>query len=288
MLKATRFGLVGFLLMMALLAIPASALAAPAVTLAPASGPSGTTVAVRATGLTPNTSYLVQLVRGSGNVNTVRLDEITARTDANGQFTANLTVQQPAGTYSVRVVEAGGTIVPGAEATFTVTAGGATTTTAAGTTTRAATTTAATTTTTAGTTTRTATTTAAATTNTTRAATTTTAAAPATTTRGRDHHRRHPERAAADRRGRHGGARRRGTAGPGRAGRRRARRRGRDRPAAPARRLNRQGLRYARIKTGSGGRVARPALRGSSPLVPIARANQAIAPRTAAADEGIG
>jgi len=122
MLFKTTVRLAGLLLVLGLLAVPAAALAAPALTISPTSGPPGTTVNLRATGLDADTSYLIQLVSGTGNVNTVRVFETTGTSNANGELTGSLTAQQAAGTYTVRIVTRGGTVV--ATAPFTITSGG--------------------------------------------------------------------------------------------------------------------------------------------------------------------
>ncbi len=75
-----------------------------------------------AAGLTPNRTYLVQLVRGTGNVNTVRVFEDTAVSDARGELHYRLAVDQAPGAYTVRIVTLGGTVL--ATAPFTVTPGG--------------------------------------------------------------------------------------------------------------------------------------------------------------------
>ena len=123
MLRKRVVCLTGLLVVLGLLALPRPALAEAQLRLAPASGPRGTTIDIRVTGVAANTTYVVQLVRGTGNVNTVRLAETTATSDAGGQFRTTLTVDQPPGTYTVRLVTVGGTIVAGASDTFTVTAG---------------------------------------------------------------------------------------------------------------------------------------------------------------------
>ena len=119
-MKTIRFGLIGLVLLLALLALPAGALAAPAVSVSPDAGPRGTVASVRAVGLHPNTAYLVQLARGAGNVNTVRVFEDTATSDAGGALHYQLTVDQEPGAYTVRIVAIGGTIV--AMAPYTVVA----------------------------------------------------------------------------------------------------------------------------------------------------------------------
>jgi hypothetical protein len=114
-------GLIGLALMLTWLAPPAGALAAPAVTVSPASGPRGTAVGVSASGLMPDTSHLVQLVRGVGNINTVRLFEETATSTAGGDLHYRLLVDQEPGAYTVRIVAIGGTVL--ATAPFIVTPG---------------------------------------------------------------------------------------------------------------------------------------------------------------------
>src|SRR3712207_1459631 len=114
-------GLLGLVLLLTSAAFPASALAAPTVTVSPGSGPRGTAIGVSAKGLTPNTDHLVQPVRGAGNTNTVRLFEATARSDARGELHYRLAVDQDPGTYAVRVVVLGGTVL--ATAPFTVAPG---------------------------------------------------------------------------------------------------------------------------------------------------------------------
>jgi hypothetical protein len=115
-------GLIGLLLLLAQFVSVGGALAAPAVTVSPGSGPRGTAIGVSATGLVANTPYLVQLVRGIGNVNTVRVFEDTARSDARGELHYRLAVDQDPGAYTVRIVAIGGTVL--ATAPFTVTPGG--------------------------------------------------------------------------------------------------------------------------------------------------------------------
>ena len=114
-------GLIGLLLLLAQVALPAGALAAPAVTVSPGSGPRGTAIGVSATGLTSSTDHLVQLVRGVGNVNTERLFEDRTPSDARGELHYRLAVNQEPGAYTVRIVAIGGTVL--ATAPFTVTPG---------------------------------------------------------------------------------------------------------------------------------------------------------------------
>ena len=109
-------------LALVLVALPAGALAAPAVTVSPPSGPRGTAIGVSAVGLNPDTAYLVQVVRGVGNVNTVRVFEDTTRSDARGELHYRLAMDQEPGQYTVRIVAIGGTVL--ATAPFTVTPGG--------------------------------------------------------------------------------------------------------------------------------------------------------------------
>ena len=108
-------------LALVLVALPAGALAAPAVTVSPASGPRGTAIGVSATGLTPDTAHLIQLVRGVGNANTVRLFEDTATSTARGELHYRLAVEGEPGRYTVRIVALGGTVL--ATAPFTLTPG---------------------------------------------------------------------------------------------------------------------------------------------------------------------
>jgi hypothetical protein len=115
-------GLIGLLLLLAQLAIPAVAGAAPAVTVSPGSGPRSTAIGVSARGLTPGTDHLVQLVRGTGNNNTVRVFEEKATSDARGELHYRFAVDQEPGAYTVRIVAIGGTVL--ATAPFTVTPGG--------------------------------------------------------------------------------------------------------------------------------------------------------------------
>ena len=109
------------LLVLGLLTAPLPTLAAPALTISPSSGPPGTVVQLRATGLNATTSYLIQLVSGTGNIGTVRVFETTATSDSQGDLTSSLTAQQAPGTYTVRLVTRGGTVV--ATAPFTITSG---------------------------------------------------------------------------------------------------------------------------------------------------------------------
>ncbi len=121
-MKRAFIGLLGLFLLLGQSALPAGALAAPAVTVSPGSGPRGTAIGVSTTGLSPNTDHLVQLVRGVGNVNTVRLFEDRTPSDARGVLHYRLAVDQEPGTYTVRIVALGGTVL--ATAPFTVTPGG--------------------------------------------------------------------------------------------------------------------------------------------------------------------
>jgi hypothetical protein len=114
--------LLGLLLLLVQVAPPPNVGAAPAVTVSPGSGPRGTAVGVSATGLTPSTDHLVQLVRGTGNTNTERLFEDTTPSDAKGELHYRVAVTQEPGQYSVRIVAIGGTVL--ATAPFTVTPGG--------------------------------------------------------------------------------------------------------------------------------------------------------------------
>ena len=114
-------GLLGLFLLLTQFALPGGALAAPAVTVSPGSGPRGTAIGVSATGLIPDTTHLVQLVRGVGNTNTVRLFEDMARSDARGELHYRLAVEGEPGRYTMRIVALGGTVL--ATAPFTVTPG---------------------------------------------------------------------------------------------------------------------------------------------------------------------
>jgi hypothetical protein len=107
-----------------LLGALASPVRAAEIVIEPTAGPPGTVVQLRASGLTPMTPYLVQLVAGRDNINTVRLTETTVTTNAGGELTASLTVQQPAGLYSIRVVAIGGTVIASAPLTITGASGG--------------------------------------------------------------------------------------------------------------------------------------------------------------------
>ena len=124
MAKMIPLGLVALFLLRAHVALPAVAGAAPAVTVSPAPGPRGTATIVSVGGLTPSTTHLVQLVRGVGNTNTVRVFEAAGSSDARRALTYRLVVDQEPGAYTVRIVAPGGTVL--ATAPFTVTGGGAT------------------------------------------------------------------------------------------------------------------------------------------------------------------
>lgn len=121
-MRKPLIGLFGLILLLAQLALPAIAGAAPTMTVSPGSGPRGTAIGVSATGLTPNTDHLVQLVRGTGNVNTERLFEDKTPSDARGELHYRLAVSQDPGVYTLRIVAFGGTVL--ATAPFTVTPGG--------------------------------------------------------------------------------------------------------------------------------------------------------------------
>jgi hypothetical protein len=118
MLRRAAAYLVGTCLLLGLPAGPTLARAEPALTISPTTGPSGVEVNARATGLEPNTAYLVQVVSGGGNVNTVRVFETTATTDARGELAVVIVVRQPPGQYTVRVVSVGGTVVATAALTI--------------------------------------------------------------------------------------------------------------------------------------------------------------------------
>lgn len=96
-----------------------AAQAAPTLTISPTAGPAGTSISVQASGLEPMTRYLLQLVSGRDNVNTVRLEEMTVTTNAGGTFSGNLTVRHAPGAYTVRLVTIGGTVVATASLTIT-------------------------------------------------------------------------------------------------------------------------------------------------------------------------
>ena len=115
------FRVASLLLLMILAVFPGGVTAAPAVTVAPSAGPRGTQIGIVATGLESGTTYLVQLVRGIGNVNTERVFEDATESDASGDLEYDLIVSQEPGQYTVRIVAIGGTIV--ATAPYTVTAG---------------------------------------------------------------------------------------------------------------------------------------------------------------------
>jgi hypothetical protein len=108
----------GLWLLLGLLAGPATARAAPALTISPSSGPSGIEISARAIGLDPGSVYLVQVVSGVGNVNTVRVFETTATADARGDLATVIAVRQPPGRYTVRVVGLGGTVIATAALTI--------------------------------------------------------------------------------------------------------------------------------------------------------------------------
>jgi hypothetical protein len=116
------FGLIVFGMLLGQLVQVGGALAAPSVVVSPASGPRGTAIGVSAAGLVPGQTYLVQLVRGTGNVNTVRVFEGSAQANERGELHYRLAVDQEPGDYTVRIVAIGGTVV--ATAPFTVTPGG--------------------------------------------------------------------------------------------------------------------------------------------------------------------
>jgi hypothetical protein len=116
------FGLFGLWLLLARLAIPVGAGAAPALTVSPGSGPRGTAIGASASGLPAGTDHLFQFVRGGGNTNTTRLFEDRVRSDARGEIHYRYAVDQgQPGTYTVRIVSLGGTVL--ATAPFTVTEG---------------------------------------------------------------------------------------------------------------------------------------------------------------------
>ena len=118
----TIFGLFGLCLLLAQLASPFGAAAAPALTVSPDSGPRGTAVGISASGLAANTDHLVQFVRGGANTNATRLFEDTARSNARGEIHYRYAVEQgQPGTYWLRVVALGGAVL--ATAPFTVTNG---------------------------------------------------------------------------------------------------------------------------------------------------------------------
>ncbi len=117
----TIIRLARLLLVLGVLTAPLPTLAAPALTISPSSGPPGTAVQLRASGLDVTTSYLIQLVSGTGNIGTVRVFETTATSDLQGDLTSTVTAQQAPGTYTVRIVTRGGTVV--ATAPFTITSG---------------------------------------------------------------------------------------------------------------------------------------------------------------------
>ena len=116
------FGLFGLFLLLTPLALPAGLLAAPAVTVSPGAGPRGTAVGVSATGLSPGTDHLVQLVRGAGNAGTERLFEDKTPSDGKGELHYRLAVDREPGAYTARIVALGGAVL--ATAPFTVTPGG--------------------------------------------------------------------------------------------------------------------------------------------------------------------
>jgi hypothetical protein len=116
-----RLALIVAVLLLAPIVLPTGALAAPAVTVSPNSGPRGTAIGVSASGLAANTDHLVQFVRGSGNVNTVRVFEDRASSDARGELHYRLAADYEPGAYTLRIVMLGGTIL--ATAPFTITDG---------------------------------------------------------------------------------------------------------------------------------------------------------------------
>ncbi|MFN8538516.1 MAG: hypothetical protein U0232_13695 [Thermomicrobiales bacterium] len=120
-MKRFFLGLIGLCLLLAQFAVPTGAGAAPVLTISPTSGPRGTVVMVKANGLEASTNHLVQLVKGTGNVNTTRVFEVAVASNASGALSYPLTVDQEVGAYTVRIVAIGGTVL--ATAPFTVVPG---------------------------------------------------------------------------------------------------------------------------------------------------------------------
>jgi hypothetical protein len=121
-MKQWRPLFVALVLLLSLAALPLGALAAPTLVVSPGSGPRGTAIGASATGLEPDTRYLIQVVRGSGNVNTVRVFEEFGGSDARGEMHFRIGMNYDPGIYTVRIVAIGGLVL--ATAPFTVTPGG--------------------------------------------------------------------------------------------------------------------------------------------------------------------
>jgi hypothetical protein len=121
-MKIRRLLFASVLLVLLVGSLPTGALAAPTLVVSPGSGPRGTAIGASATGLEPDTPYLIQVVRGVGNVNTVRVFEEVGGSDARGEMHFRIGMNYDPGDYTVRIVAIGGTLV--ATAPFTITPGG--------------------------------------------------------------------------------------------------------------------------------------------------------------------
>ena len=118
MRRQTTVRLVGVLFLLVLLALPTTALAQATLTIAPSSGPAGTSFSITGSGF-PANDRLIGVVLGPNNEVMAR-NEVT--TDASGAISLTYDSSGDApGQYTVGIGRADGTVL--ASGTFTVTAG---------------------------------------------------------------------------------------------------------------------------------------------------------------------
>ena len=119
-MRGASIRIAGFLALLALLVVPASAVAAPAITVSPASGPPGTSFVVTGTGFTPGSTVLFGAVDQATEPVAAELLQVAA----DGTFqTAIDSTGFALGEYTVVVGTSDGSTLL-ASGTFTVTAGG--------------------------------------------------------------------------------------------------------------------------------------------------------------------
>src|SRR3954453_5942870 len=84
LMRKVALRVAGLLLLVGLLALPATALAAaPQITITPQEGPNSTLFVVTGVGFTPNTTYYIRIVSADGNT-TINFDDPSTTSDNDG------------------------------------------------------------------------------------------------------------------------------------------------------------------------------------------------------------
>jgi len=104
----------GLLLLLGVLAVPASALAAPQITITPRLGPNSTLFVVTGVGFTANTTYYLRIVSQDGKTE-INFDDASTQSDADGVLLAGFSFGSAvaAGNYVANITTAatGGTVI---------------------------------------------------------------------------------------------------------------------------------------------------------------------------------